>query len=305
MTARWRLALRVLTSLGLLVLLACLLDPAEIADQVRRIDPSWLAVGLALCVLQMLAAAARWRLTAIAIGVPLSRRRAIYDYYLAGLANQLLPGGVAGDAARAVRHARSSGRTGLAVRAVVLERASGQLVLLTITALLLITTPLGRTIAGTADKALGPALPAAAALGALALVVLLRRRPDWLQALWTDARRALLSRRYGPRQLLLSLVVFGTLCGAFASAGRMLGVEVGGADLLVLAPLVLLAMLIPLSVGGWGVRESAAAGLFALAGYAPETGVAVSIAYGLVTLLATLPGALVPLLEPDERSTAS
>ena len=208
----------------------------------------------------------------------------------------------ASPASRCARHARSSGRTGLAVRAVVLERASGQAVLLLVAAALLALTPQGRGLSELLGEPLGPMLPAVA-VGGLLLFALVRRRPDWLDALLRDARRALFSRRHGPTQLLLSLVVLGALCGAFASAGRMLGVDVGTVELLTFAPLVLMAMLIPISIGGWGLRESAAAGLFALAGHAPEAGVAVSMAYGLITLLAALPGALVPLLTPDRRSS--
>jgi uncharacterized membrane protein YbhN (UPF0104 family) len=306
---RLQLALRVLVSAGLLLALASLVDAAAVVDRLGRADPVWLAAGLALCAIQFAASAARWRRTAEALGVPLSRRRALADYYLAGLANQVLPGGVLGDAARATRHARSSGRSGPAVRAVILERASGQAVLLLVTLALMIATPTGREIAG---ALVGLARPGAwVALAAVACAVFalfrLRRRSGfgWLAVLAADARSALLTPRHAAQQLLLSLVVVAALCGTFACAGRMLGVSLPDQELVVLAPLVLMAMLIPISIGGWGVRESAAAGLFALAGHAPETGIAVSIAYGLITLLAALPGALVPLLSLRERSAAA
>jgi len=299
-------ALRVLISVGLLIWLARLLDPASVVEQLRRADPTWLAAGLALCAIQFAASAARWRRTAEALGVPLSRRRALADYYLAGLANQVLPGGVLGDAARATRHARTSGRTGPAMRAVILERASGQAVLLLITLVLLVATPAGRTIRGELSELAPPLAWSGILVAAVAAVAVLRLRHrtgfGWLTTLVADAQRALLARRHAAFQLVLSLVVVGALCGTFACAGRMLDVPLSGQELVVLAPLVLMAMLIPISVGGWGLRESAAAGLFAVAGQAPETGVAVSVAYGLTTLLAALPGALVPLLAVDRRS---
>jgi hypothetical protein len=53
-------------------------------------------------------------------------------------------------------------------------------------------------------------------------------------------------------------------------------------------------MLIPLSFSGWGLREGAAAALFPVAGLTAAQGLATSVAFGLVFLIAVLPG-LVPL----------
>jgi hypothetical protein len=61
--------------------------------------------------------------------------------------------------------------------------------------------------------------------------------------------------------------------------------------LLPLALLVLVAMAVPLSVAGWGIREGAAAWLFAAAGLGPEAGVTVTTAYGTMVLVAVAPGA--------------
>jgi len=65
----------------------------------------------------------------------------------------------------------------------------------------------------------------------------------------------------------------------------------------VLVPLTLVAMLLPISVGGWGLREGAAAVLWPIAGFSAEAGVAASIAFGLAALAAALPGLLVPAFD--------
>jgi glycosyltransferase 2 family protein len=57
--------------------------------------------------------------------------------------------------------------------------------------------------------------------------------------------------------------------------------------------LVLLAMVVPLHVGGWGPREGVAAWTFAAAGLGAAQGVATATAYGVMGLVATMPGALV------------
>ncbi len=69
-------------------------------------------------------------------------------------------------------------------------------------------------------------------------------------------------------------------------------VTLPAATLLALVPPVLVAMLVPLSVAGWGIREGTAALVWGLVGLPPAQGVAVSMAYGLLVLLASLPGLL-------------
>ena len=60
-----------------------------------------------------------------------------------------------------------------------------------------------------------------------------------------------------------------------------------------LAMLVLLAMAVPLNVAGWGPREGVAAWAFAAAGLGAGAGVATTVVYGVMSLVAVLPGALV------------
>ena len=56
--------------------------------------------------------------------------------------------------------------------------------------------------------------------------------------------------------------------------------------------MVLVAAAVPLNVAGWGPREGAAAWAFAAAGLGAAAGASVAVAYGVLALLATLPGAV-------------
>ena len=51
-------------------------------------------------------------------------------------------------------------------------------------------------------------------------------------------------------------------------------------------------MVLP-SIAGWGPREGATAWVFGAAGLGADTGVATAVVYGVVVLVASLPGALV------------
>lgn len=290
--ARWLLRLAV--SAGVLALVLGLVDVAEIVARLRRLEPQWIIAAVALSVLQVAVSAWRWQFTARRLGIALPLGRALGEYYLATFLNQVLPGGVTGDAARAWRHGRATENLGPAVRAVMIERASGQLVMLATALLAVWWFPDVRAQLSPLWVGLGLAVT-----GVLVALLLLRRRPGMVTAFRADLWQALLAPRALPFQLLTSLLVVASYIGVFWLGARAIGAAGDPAVLLPLIPLVLLAMLIPLSISGWGFREGAAALLWPLAGLPASEGVAVSLVYGGLVLLASLPGALVLILWPD------
>ncbi|OHV12161.1 lysylphosphatidylglycerol synthase transmembrane domain-containing protein [Kushneria phosphatilytica] len=310
--------LRWLISLTLVGGLFVWLDPGRMLATLERLSPGWLLLAFLLVIPQMLLSAWRWQLTARQLGLTLTLRRAVSEYWLAGFLNQLLPGGVAGDAARAWRHgsrdvtANNNGGHGTtyrgrALRAVIIERASGQLALLLIALLaVLLSAPLQPLMTRGANSLLilnEYPLSWRLALTLLSLILLTtmvallhRHPPKWMHQLQQDIRRSWGAPGLWWRQLLSSLLVVTTYIAVFCCTARALALPLAIHTLIPLTALVLMAMAIPLSVAGWGIREGAAALVWSLAALPPEQGVTLSIAYGVVTLLSTLPGALVLLI---------
>ena len=109
-------------------------------------DARWVGVALAVSLVQVTVSAWRWCFTAGRLGITLPFGDALREYYLAVFLNQIIPGGVVGDVSRAWRHARLQTDThmdgGSAVRAVVLERASGQIVMTMVAAASLALMPM-------------------------------------------------------------------------------------------------------------------------------------------------------------------
>lgn len=294
--SRWR-RLRPVTGVMLLAVLWWWLEPADILAEVQSLSTGWALLALALTLPPLLLSAWRWRLTARLLDLTLSWHRAVREYYLALFLNQLLPGGVAGDAARAWRHSKASGRQGSAWRAVIIERASGQMAMVLLTLLVVGLSPLWHDVLGEAlSRLFSPGWFVGAIALALALGVvvrrLIRRPPAFLEGLGADLHRSLLASSVWPKHLLGSLLVVISYALVFVCAARAIGVPLPVTTLLALVPPVLLAMLIPVSVAGWGVREGAAAFFWGLAGLPPAQGVAVSMAYGVLVLVAALPGAI-------------
>jgi hypothetical protein len=84
-----------------------------------------------------------------------------------------------------------------------------------------------------------------------------------------------------------------SLIFGFYACARATGTLIPAEGWATLIPLILSAMLIPLSVGGWGWREGAAAAMFPLIGVSADAGIAAGIAYGSVLLIAVLPAGFI------------
>ncbi|WP_237528748.1 MULTISPECIES: lysylphosphatidylglycerol synthase transmembrane domain-containing protein [Streptomyces] len=263
-------------------------------DGLRRIDAPTLLIGLGIGLLTTVFSAWRWCLVARGLGIRLPLGPAVADYYRALFLNAALPGGVVGDVHRAVRHGQSTGDLGRGVRAVIFERTAGQIALVAIGVPVLLTQP-SPVLAQSRHLA---ELLGLAALGSLAIVAAIRmgraprpsRRGRALRAALTEARSALLDRRNWPGVLLSSCVVLAGHLAMFLVAARVAGSAASVARLLPIALLALIAMGLPLNIGGWGPREGVTAWAFGAAGLGASTGLTVAVVYGVLSFVASLPG---------------
>lgn len=275
-------------------------------DGVRLVDGWSIAWACAITAITTLCCAWRWRLVSRGLGVELPMRDAVTAYYRSQLLNLTLPGGVVGDVHRAVRHGREVGDVGRGARAVVWERTAGQVVQIAVTVVLLLVLPspvrgyvplvaLGLALVVLVVALVGRALPrSGVSRASLAARVAVH-----------DVRHALLAQRAWPGILLASALVVAGHTTTFLVAARTAGVTTSFAALLPLALLVLAAMAVPLSLGGWGPREGMAAWAFAVAGVGAGLGVTTAVVYGVLVLVASLPGVVVLLADARHRPANS
>jgi uncharacterized membrane protein YbhN (UPF0104 family) len=248
-----------------------------------------LGIGLATTVL----CAWRWCLVARRLGLRLPLGKAVRDYYRALFLNAVLPAGVLGDVQRAVQHGKQEGNVGAGVRAVVLERLAGQAVVI---------------VAGVAVLLVGPArdigLIIVGVVAVLALAYLIARRSINTGSRWRrtidDVRNGLLAKDAWPGVALLSALALAGHITLFLIAMKAAGATQSAEQLLPIVIVALLAMGLPLNVGGWGPREGVTALMFAAAGLGAAQGLTAAVAYGLLGLVASLPGALM-LVRRRER----
>ncbi|MDI5978278.1 lysylphosphatidylglycerol synthase transmembrane domain-containing protein [Amycolatopsis magusensis] len=303
---------RLLAGAALLGFLCWQLGTGALLDGLRAVTVPAVAAALVIGLLTTVFSAARWVLIARSLGLRLPLGAAVASYYRALFLNVVLPGGVLGDVHRAVRHGKDEGDVGRGVRAVVLERTGGQVVLIAAGVAVLTAQPtLVPTQAREVITMIGIALvPVVLCLLAVAPVVA-RRWADsgskWRRgtaATVADLRTGLLSRRTWPGVLGFSAAALAGHLTLFLVAARVAGTDAPITQLLPIFLLALLAMGLPVNVGGWGPREGVTALTFGVAGLGAAQGLTVAVVYGLLSAVASLPGAGV-LAFGSRRSAAA
>jgi hypothetical protein len=276
---RWRAASIALAA-GTLAVLVGRVGTGPFLDGLRTVDAEALAAATALAALTTLCCAWRWRIVARGLGVELPLGTAVAAYYRSLFLNVTLPGGVVGDVHRGISHGRDTRDVARGLRAVAWERTSGQVVqvVLTVAVLLVVPSPVGEAM---------PLVVLGLVAAAAATTLALRARPA---ALLSRELRAGL--RAWPGIAFASALVVAGHALTFLIAARTAGVSEPATALLPLALLVLAAGALP-NIGGWGPREGMTAWAFAAAGLGASLGVTTAVTYGVMVLVASLPGAAV------------
>lgn len=304
--------LRVLIGAGVLAALVWRLGTGAFVDGLRVINTLSVCAALGIGLLTTVFSAWRWRLVARRLGLRLPLGTAIADYYRALLLNAVLPAGVLGDVHRAVSHGRDSGDVGRGVRAVVLERAAGQVVIVVVGAVVVFSRPsLYVPLVHDAVRHHGVAIAVSGALLAVLVVLAFALLRDRLSARWnhavattmTDVRLGLLARDTWPGVALASAVTVVGHVALFLVSARIAGLTAPVGQLVPPMILALLGMGVPVNIGGWGPREAVAALAFGAEGLGAAHGLTTAVVYGVLTLIASLPGVAVLLLRRRDAKT--
>lgn len=294
-------------SLALLGFLVWMLDFEDALSQMRRVEP--VAVVLAVLALtgQAVTAAWRWGWLNQRGGIHLSISQTLRILYVGLLFNQVLPSAIGGDALRVILLARSGvTRVSGAVTSILADRALG------------ITALVGSAIVGVPALVAADALPPAAELtfwalslgawGGMIWLVVFRgwlpipeRFPEKLRLPMIKLRQVFSDRMAGVGLIAGSILVHIWTIAAVLALAWGLGLEIPPLALVAVLPPVFLVMAIPVSFAGWGVREAALITALAIFGVSASAALALSILFGIATIIAALPGALVLWARPDRR----
>jgi uncharacterized membrane protein YbhN (UPF0104 family) len=287
--AAWRgFLVRVFFTAACLMTLAVLVDYGRLWADLSRIDGIYIGLALALHAIIVALLGWRWRTILAALGEWRRIDWAIGLTFVATLLNLILPLSLGGDIGRVLLGRRSDIGLAVGTTVAVFDRVIGMaaLALLALPAALLIPSMSAASPWLWMAALLVPVCVLVAMLGLTAAVVLARR--------WEIARRitdfAGRFRRFVDQPLLLATITLQSLGGHLLAIvvtyviAAGLGLPLTLAQSLLLMPAVLLAAALPLSLGGWGVREAAAVQMLGLAGISSTGALAIALLFGLTQL---------------------
>jgi uncharacterized membrane protein YbhN (UPF0104 family) len=316
----WLLGIKLAVSFGLLAWLARGLGLRSIASAMATASPPRLVLAGMLLAASHLLASWQWGRLLARAGVKVRPGRVVGYTWAAALGNLVLPTGAGGDVARVIGVGRESGDGPAVLGATLVDRILG---LTSLASLGLLGLPVLEPLAGShGGRAviLALCLNIAVSLGLLFLVLgparakalswLARRLPGRSGTEAGRLGRALDEVRVRQGVLPLASIALGVqICRVLAHAqvARALDIPLGLGYFFAFVPLLAVAVSVPVSVGGIGVRESLGAFLFGMLGIDAARGSAMQLLTYLLTIAVTLPGALAFILlsRPPAQVTAA
>ena len=309
----WLPALRVVASVVMLGILLTRVHLASVLPDSNARAFEWLAAAVVVWLAGIVLSALRWQRVLVALDLE-ARLRTLLSHYLASLfVSNFLPSTVGGDVLRVTRLSAANGETPRTFASVVLERLTGWLVLpvLTLTALLVNpslrhlgrATTLAVIVAAVTLVLLGGVLFAAAhpSIGGRLTSTEGWRRFTGAIHLGLDQfrRRPALALEVLTTSFAYQLAV---MLAAFMAADA-LGLGVGWTAILAFMPAVAIVQVLPITIGGLGVREGALVLFLHPLGVSTQHAIALGLLVYGINLVVSLLGAPAFAVGGARRST--
>lgn len=321
---RWSIFLKVLKVGLTLLILGVVVHSVDLSSAWENIANQNLAlVALAVVVmtLQIGIGGTRWLIILKRLGARPMLWETVKLFYVSVFVNSYVWGGIGGDLVRAWLSYRSNISAKTAVTSVILDRVAA---LLGVASLVLLTAPIFLSRAGVSVPMLLPILISMVGLVGTLVAAQFERLPGrWLRFralrllhdLGGSVRAVFLRPASGFPLVGVAILGQTALATATYTMAVSLGMNISLLECVVLMQPVALVTNLPISVGGWGVRETAMIALFGLVGVPAGATLVLSIQLGLLSLIVALPGGLLwlvlksgtpslsaePSLEPGNR----
>ena len=296
---------RIAVTVALLALLIRWLpsfDADELWPDFNSATPFWLIGAFLLTILGNMAATARWYEVAAALGLQVKPRR-MFSHYMAGMfISNFVPTTVGGDVLRISRLSNDTDDGPHSFASVLLERLSGWIVLPVFTLLGLALDEELRGLGAPTRVAASTAGLTLLALGLILLLVGNQRFGQWVSkhkgwvrfvnGLHTGIDELRAKPRDTGRVLITAFAYQAVMLAAAGCAAKVVGINgLGPTELMAFIPAVLIIQVLPITLGGLGLREGALVLLLHDLVLDDER----AIAMGLLLYFLTVAGSLVGL----------
>jgi uncharacterized membrane protein YbhN (UPF0104 family) len=290
----------------LLVTAACFwyasrqIDLSQIWSAIPRLDFRWSAFAALLVMLQIPLLAARWCNVVEALAVRNAQMDSVTMTVLTAIGvffGQILPS-VAGEGVRAWFLVRLGCDWRNALTSVVIDRGIGLGILVAMGFFILLLPSSLTALGGYRDLVVVVygALILAGGFGLVFVPTIVLPLTRWRYSRWfgtlaMDLRSVLLGSR-GPIILGIAGLIHVLTVIVVWSLGRAQGLAFPFSDAAVLLLVLVGVTLVPISIGGWGLRELAVVALLGNHGVPPDKALLFSVCFGLTLAVGSLPGAV-------------
>jgi uncharacterized membrane protein YbhN (UPF0104 family) len=305
-------AVKILISAALLYFALRKVSFHDLASRFDVASLGWIGLAIAVTVLQIFVGALRWREIGAACGAPLATARAFRFNLIGAFFNQTLPSAIGGDAMRLWLVARGGAGWRAATYSIFVDRAIGMIAL---AVLIVATLPWSYRLVDDPQGRSALLLVGLAALaGGAGFLMLGRLSWPWLRRWWAThhlhacsviANRLIFGRTGGPKLVVLSLLIHVLAVVVAWCVVQSIAAPALFAEIFQLVPPVMLITMLPISIAGWGVRETTMALAFGYAGLAPNEGVNISLLLGVVSFLVGAFGGLVWIFSAEKAAQGS
>jgi glycosyltransferase 2 family protein len=294
--------LKAAITVSLIVVIFTKIDFSALARHLDGSGVAYLLLGTLLLAINVLIVAARWWLLLRRLDVEaLSLGYAMAGTYASVFVGQATPGAIGADA---VRGWLCYGR-GVPLRVVLMSLVTDRL--LAVLGLAVVAGVVWYSQFGALGQSIGRQVAILAAIAIVAAVAALWLLPALISAL---AGRWRLLRRVGEMvaifrvtalsgagalALALSLIVAALTVNAVMLFAGGFGIALMPSVAFLIVPVAILFSSLPISIGGWGVREASLSYGLVLFGLAGDDAALLGLALGIGLLLASLPGGIAML----------
>lgn len=274
------------------------IDAGELQAMLRSQNRYAFIEGLMFLSFQVVLGSIRWRMVLVCLnktgGKVISHLSALKTYYISVFFNCCLPGTVGGDVIRVWLVKSEHTPLPLAISSVVIDR---MIALLALGVMGGITMPVLAGYLGISAWIMLPLFLFILAFGfwvlfnldKIILKIPFLKSLHWLEHLLSNIRLMLVCP--GPASWSLFYAIISHICYCLCAyvLARSLGNPISLLDAVTLVPWVLLISIIPISIGGWGLREAAMVYMLGLIGVPQMVALAVSVQLGLLSIVTSIP----------------
>jgi uncharacterized membrane protein YbhN (UPF0104 family) len=287
-----------------------------IGRQLNHLRYIWLAAAVLIMIVQVGLIALRWQAIVEACNEPnappFTIMKLLRYMFVAGFFNQTLPSSVGGDAVRIWLLARDNGGWRSATYSVLIDRMVGVLVL---ALLVIVCLPWSFALISSVAGRIALLVVGFGSVGAcFTFLALGYVRWRWLDRWWLTRQMVAAASTargvFGAASSRTSIIAYSliihlmTVTAAWWLAKAVAAPLEWSQALFLVLPVLLIATL-PLSIAGWGTRETAMVLAFGHAGLAETDGLVVSVLLGIATFAAGLPGGIIWILDHGKRRLAA